>query len=68
MAASRDNNAILALRGVPFFAALPDEDVEHLAKKLVPRRYAAGTAIFHLGDPVDHGQEESQISQPDVRA
>ncbi len=51
MAASRDNNAILALRGVPFFATMPDEDVEELAKKLVPRRYAAGTAIFHLGDP-----------------
>ncbi len=51
MAASRDSSAVQALQIVPFFADLPEEHATEMAKNLVSRRYAAGTAIFHLGDP-----------------
>ena len=51
MAASRDSSAVQALQIVPFFADLPEEHAEELAKALVPRRYTAGQVIFHLGDP-----------------
>ncbi len=51
MIASRDSSAVQALQFVPFFADLPEEHAEELAKALVPRRYTAGQVIFHLGDP-----------------
>ena len=51
MAASRDSSAVQALQIVPSFADLPEEHATVIAKNLVSRRYAAGTAIFHLGDP-----------------
>ena len=47
----RDSNAVQALQVVPFFANLPDEHATELAKSLVPRRFAPGQVIFHLGDP-----------------
>ena len=47
----RDSNAVQALQIVPFFANLPDEHAIELAKSLVPRRFAPGQVIFHLGDP-----------------
>lgn len=40
-----------ALRKVPFFAALGAEEVRELSGRLVPRRFASGQVIFHLGDP-----------------
>jgi CRP/FNR family transcriptional regulator len=48
-----DNNdhAITALKGVPFFASLTDDDVGSLATRMIPRRFTPGQIIFHLGDP-----------------
>ena len=40
-----------ALQTVPFFANLNQADAEHLAKRLVIRRFSPGQIIFHHGDP-----------------
>ena len=40
-----------ALKLVPFFHNLNQEEVENLAKRLVPRRFSANQIIFHHGDP-----------------
>ena len=47
----RDSNAVQALQVVPFFATLPDDHAEQLAKSLVVRRFGPNQVIFHLGDP-----------------
>jgi CRP/FNR family transcriptional regulator, cyclic AMP receptor protein len=44
-------SSVEALKNVPFFAKLSDEEVRELAEKLVPRRFGNGQVIFHLGDP-----------------
>lgn len=40
-----------ALKQVPFFAQLSEEDASLLAEQLVPRRFSASQIIFHHGDP-----------------
>ncbi len=47
----RDGNAAQALQVVPFFANLTDEQINELAKSLVPRRFGRDQVVFHLGDP-----------------
>jgi CRP/FNR family transcriptional regulator len=42
----------LALRGFPFFSALPDELNRRLARLAVPRRWRPGELIFSRGDRV----------------
>lgn len=43
--------SVEALKKVPFFARLSNEEVRDLAERLVPRRFGSGQVIFHLGDP-----------------
>lgn len=43
--------SVEALKNVPFFAKLSNEEVQELAGRLVPRRFSSGQVIFHLGDP-----------------
>lgn len=43
--------AATALKKVPFFASLSQEEITTLADKLVPRRFNTSQIIFHLGDP-----------------
>lgn len=45
------NDAMEALKQVPFFAVLGTEEVASLAERLIPRRFGDGQVIFHLGDP-----------------
>lgn len=45
------NPATQALQTVPFFAQLPAEEAENLAKRLVMRRFGPDQVIFHHGDP-----------------
>ncbi len=40
-----------ALRIVPFFTNLNQNDAASLAQRLVVRRFRAGQIVFHLGDP-----------------
>jgi len=40
-----------ALRQVPFFAELSQEELSELAARLVSRRFSSGQIIFHYGDP-----------------
>ena len=40
-----------ALKKVPFFNQLEQEEAGVLAERLVPRSFNAGQIIFHLGDP-----------------
>ena len=39
------------LRAIPIFAALPGASLEHLASRLVPVKFDAGTEIVRQGDP-----------------
>ncbi len=48
---STPSHATEALKQVPFFAHLGQEEVAGLAERLIPRRFADGQIIFHLGDP-----------------
>lgn len=43
--------AAKVLKSVPFFANLQPEEIDELASRLVPRRFHAGSTVFHLGDP-----------------
>lgn len=45
----RNNHA--ALRQVPFFAGLSEEELTELSSRLVVRRFNAGQVVFHFGDP-----------------
>ena len=40
-----------ALKTVPFFSILSEDEVDELAARLIPRRFSPGQIIFHLGDP-----------------
>jgi CRP/FNR family transcriptional regulator, cyclic AMP receptor protein len=40
-----------ALKTVPFFSILSEDQAEELAARLIPRRFSPGQIIFHLGDP-----------------
>lgn len=40
-----------ALRQVPFFAQLSQEELSEIASRMVARRFSAGQIIFHYGDP-----------------
>lgn len=40
-----------ALKTVPFFSILSEDEAEELAERLIPRRFSPGQIIFHLGDP-----------------
>ena len=40
-----------ALKNVPFFRRLSQNEVASLAKRLIMRRFGPGQIIFHLGDP-----------------
>lgn len=51
MAARDSSSAATALQVVPFFKNLGSADANELAGRLVPRRFASGQTIFHLGDP-----------------
>jgi CRP-like cAMP-binding protein len=52
MATGRDETMKL-LRQVPVFAELAEEDLTRVADVAVPRRFAAGAAVFHEGDESD---------------
>ncbi|MFT5196424.1 MAG: CRP/FNR family cyclic AMP-dependent transcriptional regulator [Cellvibrionaceae bacterium] len=39
------------LTSVPFFTNLTPAEVDELARLLIPRRFQAGSTVFHLGDP-----------------
>jgi CRP/FNR family transcriptional regulator, cyclic AMP receptor protein len=45
------HNNHAALRQVPFFAGLSEEDLAELSSRLVVRRFNPGQVIFHFGDP-----------------
>ena len=40
-----------ALRQVPFFAELNQEELAELSARMVSRRFSAGQVVFHHGDP-----------------
>lgn len=40
-----------ALKTVPFFSILSEDEADELAERLIPRRFSPGQIIFHLGDP-----------------
>jgi hypothetical protein len=40
-----------ALRQVPFFAQLSQDELSELSARLVARRFSTGQIIFHYGDP-----------------
>jgi CRP/FNR family transcriptional regulator, cyclic AMP receptor protein len=52
-----------ALRSVPLFRALEDEDAHELCNLLAMREVTAGTALFHRGEPGDamYLIEEGQV-------
>jgi CRP/FNR family transcriptional regulator/CRP/FNR family cyclic AMP-dependent transcriptional regulator len=60
-----------ALKKVPFFAQLNEEEAQTLAARLVPRRFNADQIIFHLGDPggllyvIVEGKVKITTSTPD---
>lgn len=45
----RTNHA--ALRQVPFFAELSQEELSELSARMVSRRFSTGQVVFHHGDP-----------------
>ncbi|MCA9922114.1 MAG: Crp/Fnr family transcriptional regulator [Anaerolineales bacterium] len=47
----RKYNAVSALKLVPFFNNLSEDETEKLSRRLVPRRFNSGQIIFHHGDP-----------------
>jgi CRP-like cAMP-binding protein len=47
---SRTEQTIRALRGVPVFATLPDDQLAQVAAVAVPRSYASGQTVFREGD------------------
>jgi len=55
---------ITALRNVPFFAGLPDQELEALANSLKKRTFGKGMIIFHKGSP---GQSMYIIESGKVR-
>jgi CRP/FNR family cyclic AMP-dependent transcriptional regulator len=40
-----------ALKTVPFFSILTEDEANELAQRLIPRRFSPSQIIFHLGDP-----------------
>lgn len=50
MVATSDN-AVTALKTVPFFSSLSREEMNSLAERLIIRRFNPNQVIFHLGDP-----------------
>jgi CRP/FNR family cyclic AMP-dependent transcriptional regulator len=69
--AAHDERAHIALKQVPFFANLSQDEATSLAEKLVPRSYRTGQIIFHLGDPggllyiIQKGKVKISQSSPD---
>ncbi len=67
----RKYDASEALKLVPFFNNLNQEEVANLSKRLVPRRFNAGQIIFHHGDPggllyiISRGKVKITHSTPD---
>lgn len=54
MAVESDSSANdVYIRDVPLLARLPDEDLKALASRGRVKRFAAGTTVFHEGDPGD---------------
>ncbi|MCA9973891.1 MAG: Crp/Fnr family transcriptional regulator [Anaerolineales bacterium] len=49
--AARKNPATEALRLVPFFAKINQDEAQDLTQRLVLRRFNTGQIIFHHGDP-----------------
>ena len=47
----QENSATEALRLVPFFANMKQDEADGLAQRLIMRRFSAGQIIFHHGDP-----------------
>ncbi len=47
----RAHAALDFLRGIPLCAGLSSNDLQALARDLVPRRFAAGETLFREGDP-----------------
>ena len=47
----REDAAVQALRKVPFFSSLSEDNADKLAKELQVRHYSPGHIIFHHGDP-----------------
>ena len=68
---NRKYDASEALKLVPFFNNLNQEEVGNLSKRLVPRRFNAGQIIFHHGDPggllyiISRGKVKITHSTPD---
>lgn len=60
-----------ALKTVPFFAHLQEDEILELANRLVMRRFAQGQVIFHHGDPggllyiITQGKVKISHSTPD---
>lgn len=60
-----------SLQTVPFFANLSQEDADHLAQRLIMRRFSPGQIIFHHGDPggllylINKGKVKIAHSTPD---
>ncbi len=67
----RKYDASEALKLVPFFNNLNQEEVDNLSRRLVPRRFNAGQIIFHHGDPggllyiIGRGKVKITHSTPD---
>jgi CRP/FNR family cyclic AMP-dependent transcriptional regulator len=65
------NKASQALKTVPFFTGLQQDDVDELARRLVIRRFGPGQVIFHHGDPggllyiISRGKVKISHSTPD---
>lgn len=63
--------ATRALRAVPFFARMDQEEAAELAGRLVLRRFGQGQVIFHHGDPggllyiISKGKVKITFSTPD---
>jgi len=68
---NRKYDASEALKLVPFFNNLNQEEVGNLSQRLVPRRFNAGQIIFHHGDPggllyiIGRGKVKITHSTPD---
>lgn len=53
MATPESGTSDAYIRDLPLLARLPDDDLQALAARGRVRRFAAGTTIFHEGDPGD---------------
>jgi MFS family permease len=66
-AAAPEANELRVLATVPIFAPLPGGSLEHLAARLVPLRYDAGTVVVREGDTGDRfyilADGEMEVSQ-----